>query len=355
MIYIIIAISLFFVMALFPLAFSLIALSSKKSEQLIIPTLLVDDPKYFTDLYRSAFKVKLAAMDDENVVEYSFKPSEKIVEADKTIEFPVECRTIIYAEHYDFIPPEGIAFHKEIYANKNVYLMGVKSVLGIYCKKNLVLGKGIDVVRWADAEGQITVEDNCSLGIITTSSTRVIVGRNCLFPRMLAPQIFLGFTNENDFRSVTKSLVSSEDFSHNKVARHITSIDDDDVGDDKVYPYTVITENDLNVIDKIIVKGDIRSHKSVRIGDGAVVYGNIFAEGNIYLGQGSKVLGDVFSQENVFTESNVTIGQKGKIKSVIAKEKIVFEKCCVVYGYIESENICEVLAEKPNKELQNEN
>ncbi len=354
MIYIIIAIALFVVMALFPLTFSIFALSRHKSEQLIIPTLLVDDPKYFTDLYRSAFKVKLASMDEENIVEYSFKPNEKIVEADKTIEFPVECHTIIYAEHYDFIPPEGIAFHKEIYANKNVYLMGVKSVFGIYCKKNLVLGKGIDVIRWADADGQITVEDNCSLGIITTSSTRVIVGENCLFTRMLAPQIFLGFTKENDFRTVSKSLVNEDDFMHNSIVRHITRIDDDDVGDDKVFSNTVITKYDITVIDNIIVKGDIRSHKSVRIGDGAVVCGNIFAEGNIYLGQGSKVLGNVFSQENIYTEQKVTIGQKNKIKSVIAKEKIVFDKCCVVYGYIESENICEVCVEQPNKEMQNE-
>ena len=354
MTYIIIAIILFLVMALFPLSFSLVALSKRKSEQLIIPTLLVDNPKYFTDLYRSAFKVKLASMDDENIVEYSFKQSEKIVEADKTIEFPMECNTIIYAELYDFIPPEGISFHKEIYANKNVYLMGVKSVFGIYCKKNLVLGKGIDVIRWADAEGQITVEDNCSLGIITTSSTRIIIGENCLFTRMLAPQIFLGFTKENDFRTVAKSLVNDNDFMDNKIVRHIKRVDDDDVGEDKTYNDTIITKYDFSVIDKIIVKGDIRSHKSVRIGDGAVVYGNIFAEGNIYLGQGSKVLGNVFSQENVFIEKNVTIGQKNKIKSVIAKEKIVFDKCCVVYGYIESENICEVCVEQPSKEIKNE-
>jgi len=234
MIYIIISIVIFLAMALYPITYSLIALKKRTSEELIIPTLLVDDPKYFTDLYRSAFRSKLAAMDSENIVEYTFKPSEKIVEADKTIEYPVICNYIIYAENYDFVPPEGMTFNKEIYANKNVYLVGVKTLLGIYCKKNLLIGSGIDIIRWVDSGGEITVEDNCSLGIITTSSTRIITGENCLFARMLAPQIFLGFTKDTDFKTVSSSIINNDDYVSQEVIRSIQSVDDDIADENRI-------------------------------------------------------------------------------------------------------------------------
>lgn len=354
MIYIIISITIFLGMALFPIVSSLIALRRRPSQELIIPTLLVDDPKYFTDLYRSAFKVKLEAMDDENVVEYSFKDSEKIVEADKTIEYPILCNNIIYAEHHDFIPPEGITFNKEIYANKNVYLVGTKSIIGIYCKKKLYLSSGIDVIRWIDAEGEITIEDNCSLGLITSSSTRIILGENCIFTKMLSPQIFLGFNKGTDFKSFSKSPVVEPMFSSYEIARDIKYVDDDIADEQGVYDKTIISSYDVSVVDGITVKGHIRSHKSVRVGSNAIVFGNIFAEESIYLSKGCKVLGNIFTQDAVYAEQNVTIGQKGKIKSVVAKEKIEFEKCCVVYGYIESEDICEVCVTSVSKETENE-
>lgn len=354
MIYIVISILLFLSMALFPIASSLIALRRRTSRELIIPNLNVDDPSYFSDLYRSAFKVKLESMGEDNIVEYSFKDNEKIVEADKTIEFPAICHNIIYAEHYDFVPPEGIEFHKEIYANKNVYLVGIKSIIGIYCKQKLLLGSGIDVVRWVDADGEIVIEDHCSLGIITSSDTRIILGENCVFTKMQAPQIFLGFNKGVDFRKVSKSPEAKPMFSGYEIARDIRYIDDDIADEKGVFDKTVISKTDISVIDGITVKGHIRSHKSVKVGNNAIVYGNIFAEESIYLGEGCKVLGNIFSQDRIYFESNVVIGQNGKTKSVVAKDKIIFDKCCVVYGYIESENICEVCLSDDVGEAQDE-
>lgn len=355
MIYIIISIILFLGMALFPIASSLIALSKRESRELIIPNLQVDDPNYFSDLYKSAFKVKLESMDDENIVKYSFKDSEKIVEADKTIEYPIICDNIIYAENYDFVPPEGITFNKEIYANKNVYLLGIKSITGIYCKEKLLLGSGIDVVRWVDAEGEITIEDNCSLGIITSSDTRIILGENSIFTKMMAPEIFLGFNKGDDFRTATKSPVIDALFYDYEIARDIKYVDDEIADENGVYDKTIISQFDVSVVDGITVKGHIRSHKSIKIANNAIVYGNIFAEESVYLGKGCKVLGNVFSQDTVYAEPNVAIGQKGKIKSVVAKDKIIFDKCCIVYGYIESENICEVCLAASSEDIQDEN
>ena len=355
MIYVILTILLFAIMAVFPIAFSLFALRRHSSEELIIPSLLVDNPKYFTDLYRSAFKYKWASKDEDNMVNYTFKKSEKIIEADKTIEYPIICNAIVYAENYDFVPPMSITFQKEIYANKNAYLLGIKSVNGIYCKQSLHLGSGIDIVRWVDAGGEITIEDNCSMGLITSSSTRIFMGKNCMFTKMLSPQIFLGFSEGDDFKASAKTEINNEKFYNNDIVRDIKYIDDDMKDENGEIHKSVISQYDLSVIDDIKIKGDLRSHKSIRISDRAVVCGNIFAEEDIYLGEGCRVLGNVFTQGSIFFEPNVAVGQNGKIKSVIARDKIVFDKCCVVYGYIESEDICEVcLSDYTYKEDEDE-
>jgi len=227
--------------------------------------------------------------------------------------------------------------------------------MGIYCKKSLLLGEGIDIVRWVDAEGEIVIENNCSLGIDTTSNTRIILGENCIFTKMMAPQIFLGFNKGTDFRAVTKSHQVDPQFYGYEIVRDIKYVDDEIADENGVYNKTIISKFDVSVIDGITVKGHIRSHKSVKIGNNAIVHGNIFAEENIYLGNGCKVLGNVFTQDTVYAESNVAIGQINKIKSVVAKDKIVFDKNCVVYGYIESENICEVCLTSPIEEAPDEN
>ena len=50
------------------------------------------------------------------------------------------------------------------------------------------------VIRWVDGEGLLCVNDNCNLGISASSAYGILLGKNCFFRRLYAPEIRLGCT-----------------------------------------------------------------------------------------------------------------------------------------------------------------
>ena len=91
------------------------------------------------------------------------------------------------------------------------------------------------------------------------------------------------------------------------------------------------------MLEGLIVRGDICSHKEVRICDDAVVCGNLFAEEDIHIGTNATIIGNVFTQGSVYIETGAMIGKPGSISSIIARDNITFEKNVFVYGYVSSE------------------
>ncbi|MEX1378136.1 MAG: polymer-forming cytoskeletal protein, partial [Eubacteriales bacterium] len=279
MIYLLISIMLFLFMAFLPIGFSLFSLRKRKSEELIIPNLQVDAPEYFSQLYRDVFDSKWRNRKEGNVVELGFKQSEQIIEADKTNEYPMECNSVVYAEKKDFRPPEGIIFTKEIHTDQNAYLHGIKSIIGIYSKKDILLGNGLDVVRWVDAEGTVTAENNVNLGLVTSSDTKIEIGAECEFSKLYAPNIFIN-CDENFVSQMDEDILRNFDpYGANEIIRNIKYADHEEADENNVIKKTIISKHNIDVVDGIKVEGDIRSNKGVRLGENAVVYGNVFAEG----------------------------------------------------------------------------
>lgn len=335
MIIVIIFVSIFVLMLLFPILFSLYFLRKDHGKVLEIEQSKVKDPRFFAKSFTAMFDQKWVDYDGSGKIYLSRE--ENIVEADGLSVYPTVFNSIVYAENKDFTPQSGISFEKEVYARQNAFLHGINSVRAICSKKNLVLGNGTRVLRWADAEGTLTILNDCDLGISASSNTKIVIGNNCSFRRLYAPVIMFG--GETDEQSYHKACIQDEDFEPEALNefRNIKYVNDDITDDSGVLASSVITVHDITVLDKLTVKGHIRSHKSIKICDNAVVCGNLFAEGNIYLGNNVRIYGVVFTQEDIFIGSGVTIGHPGKIKSIIARGKIVFEKNCCVYGYVSSE------------------
>lgn len=332
---ILVSIIIFIIMLLFPILFSLVSLRKSSGEVLDIQQSKIKDPRYFVKSFTRLFDQQWANYDGSGKIFLSRE--ENILEADGIAEYPPVCHSIVYAENLEFQPPAGISFEKEVYACQNAYLFGIKTVRAICSKKDLVLGSGTRVLRWVDAEGTLTVFDDCDLGISASSNTKIIIGSNSRFRRLFAPTILFGQApgEESLFNDC------SQDINLEAAAlgcfRNIKYVDDDLTDDAGVLTGSIITIHNIIVLNSLTVKGHIRSHKSIRLCDHAVVYGNLFAEEDIYLGQNARVYGTVFTQGNLYAESGVTIGQPGKTKSVIARGKIIFEKNCRVHGYVNSE------------------
>lgn len=330
---IIISIVVFVIMLLFPIMFSLFILRKSDGKVLEIQHSKIKDARYFVKSFTELFDNKWKDYDGSGKILLSHE--EKIIEADITTQYPTVCDSIVYAENMEFQPPAGIRFEKEIYACQNAYLFGIDTVRAVCCKKNLILDSGTHVVRWVDAEGALAVYDDCDLGISASSITKIVIGSNCRFRRLYAPAIFLGQVPEEE--SLIDDDWQTVDIAELNVFRNIKYVDDEIADEEGVLEGSIISTHDITVLNSLTVKGHIRSNKSIRLCDDAMVYGNIFAEGDVYLGNNTRVYGSVLTQENFYAESGVAIGQYGKIKSVIARGKIIFEKNCRVYGYVSSE------------------
>ncbi|WP_138294866.1 MULTISPECIES: leucine-rich repeat protein [unclassified Clostridium] len=329
------AIVLFIAMLLFPLVMSARSLKGEKAEALKINNDRVRNPRYFGISFAALMEKGLAEYDGSGKIRMS--KEEALIEADKLEALPIECESIVYAKEKEFRPPAGTIFHKEIYTCQDAYLDGIYELRAIYGKKAVTLGAGTMLTRWADALGPLRVEEHANLGISASSATQLTVGRDCTFRRLYAPSISLGWPAEQGQTEPESAAAMVAVALSDTVVRNIQYVDDDQTDENGELAATVISKHAVTVLEGLTVRGHIRSHKSITLYDGAVVYGNLFAEGDIYLGENVKVYGNIFTQQKIITQRGVQIGQFGEIKSVIARDEIIFGADCKVYGYVSSE------------------
>lgn len=327
------AIGVFVIMLLLPILFNIIYVKISSGKTLEIEQSRIRDPRYFVKSFTDKFDRKWNEYDGYGKIILS--QEENIIEADKINVYSSICESIVYAEKYDFKPNSEVDFLKEVYVCQNAYLYGINTIRAICGKQNIVLGKNIKILRWIDALGVLSVDSNCDLGVSASSTTKIIIGSNTKFKRLYAPEIQLG--NSLDAKLDRNDTVELKQLSQ-KTLRNLKAINDDLADTCGIVHATIITKHDIKVLNDIKVNGHIRSHKSIWVCDDAIVYGNLFAEGNIYLGQNVHIFGSIFTQENLYAEKGVIIGQYGKIKSVIARGNIEFEKDCQVFGYVGAEN-----------------
>lgn len=336
MIYFMFLVPIFFIILIFPILSSISASKKNQSIPLFIKQSEIKDPRYFAKSFCRLFdsKWKESNMNDKIML----SQEEKVLKLDKIKSFPNwKCDSIVYVERLDFEPPEGMCFEKEIYACKNVYLKNIPFVRAIACKKNMYLGEGTRIIRWADAEGVLKIGRNSELGFSISSGTRLEIGKNCVFRRLYAPEIIF---SENSIKHVEdKSFFKNKRydiFVSSAIVRNLKYVDDEKT-ENHIFNRSIITKYDIAILKDCIIQGSIRSHGDIELDTDTVVCGNLFAEGDIYLGKNSKVHGSIFTQGNIFIDEGVIIGEYGRIKSVISRGAIQFSDNCRVYGYISSE------------------
>ena len=329
---------IFLVMLSLPVVSALVYMRTRECKTLLIRQDYVKDVRFFGHSFSQLVEKGLESMSG-GVIHLS--RDEQVLEPDGAQRFdpkPVEKLVIVRGRTF-FPKGRSIEFLKEIYCTDDAYLLAKDIKLrAIYSKKRLLLGNGVRIVRWADAEGAVSVYDGCDLGISVSSGEQLIVGFDCRFHRLYAPLIRLGqrpdepdtYPEKRDARIFRMSCAGKPLF-------HVCYVTEDMRCEDGTVPYTVMTKHDLKVLDSLIVRGDIHSDGAVRIMDNAVVLGNVFAEKLISIGRGASVLGNVFTQGDIVFEAGSGVGQPGRTSSVVARGSIRFAGENNVYGYIVSE------------------
>lgn len=335
--YIVILIIVFLMMLMGPFVVAIVYCRKKQGEVLSIKQDRVRDPRYFGKSFSALVEKNLKSV-NEGIIKLS--KEEPFIDADKKNHWEKEIKDIVICRAKDLrVPKETEVFEKEIYSAHNIEFVGEhKKLRAAYAKEKMVLGKSTIVERWVDAEQTITVSDDCDLGISATAGNRLCLGMGCDFRRLFAREILIGQypdTNIDSMANRNRDMWKVEKTP--EVVRNIDSVNEEMTNDRKEAAITVLTNRNLTVLENIIIKGDICSHKGVRLCDHVVVCGNIFAENDIYIGSDVVVLGNVFTQGSIYVEKKAMIGQPGEIVSIIARENISFEEEVFVYGYVACE------------------
>ena len=326
---------LFFVLLTVPLFGALAYYRLYKAKILFINQNKIRDVRYFGKSFSHMIESRLDEAADHKI---QLSKAEEFIEADENKDFPENVEVLVIAREKDFcIPPETRRFEKEIYAAKNFYSASREPIelRAVYSGQNMILPENTSIIRWADSYGTLAVYDNCDLGVQTSARKRMCIGMNCSFQRLYAPEIYLGQYPSSllDERTDKDPRIYQMGIQSQKQV-DVRYISKDMIDENGVVDFNVVAKGNLEILEHIIVNGDIRSHKGVRLYDGAIVCGNIFAEKDIYLGRHSAVLGNVFSQGNIYFEEGALAGRRNRISSVIARGRIVFEKNNFVFGYV---------------------
>lgn len=335
MLYMILVVMIFLILLGIPF-FNAWLCSRKKGTVLHIAQEYTRDARYFGKSFARMVRQNLSSVEDGTI--FLSRP-EGFVDAN-TEKLGEEANEVVICMETDFVSSEQTkVFTKEIYGGENVEIHGGGvNVRAVYAGKKMILGPKTDVTRWIDAEETVAVYDGCNLGISASAGQTMCIGKHCTFRRLYAPEILIG-----QYPDRCEDVMRDRDgqiFAHTKnakVRKNLKYVDKKLLDGKTEADFTVLSKYSVMVLEGIILQGDLRSHKDVRICDDAVVCGNVFTEGNVYVGKRAVVLGHIFSQGDVIFEQDAMVGQRGKLVSVIARKKIVFQERACVFGYVSCE------------------
>ena len=327
---------LFIIMLTGPIFFSAIYFKKHKGSILHINQDRVRDERYFGKSFAAMIRNRIGSAENGEI---QLSKNEPYIDADRHPEYPETVGELVIARKSGFSVPHVVyKFEKEIYSGQNAILTQEHlRIRAIYSADKMILGRGISVMRWVDAESTLAVYDDCDLGISASAGKGMSIGTNCRFRRIYAPEVRIGQypdkqidpMKDRDPR-ILRLPIKTESVNRRYISKDL-------INEEGIVENTIISWSSVEVIEGVIIQGDVRSHHGVRLCQKAVVCGNIFAENDILLEKNSVVLGNVFSQGKIIVEDGVMIGQKGRICSVIARRSITFGCDVFLYGYASCE------------------
>jgi len=251
------------------------------------------NPRYFSESFKKKINEKIKLEDIQKALEgtgtLEFNEEEVKVDHIGFIESHAVVDKILYILG-NLKSKENVTFKKEVYTKGNAYIGDNNQIRAMACEGEIHLGKNTKIIRWLDAEKDIFVNENCDLGVSTTSKGKIKLGKRCKFKRVFAKEI---------------------------------------------YTHSSIEENEKEK--EAYIKGNIKTYDNLTIKGNIEIDGNIFGEKDIFIGENAHIRGNVFSQGKIILEDKAKIGEEGKIKSIIAKKGIYIKGRIKVYGFMMTE------------------
>ena len=265
---------------------------------------------------------------------------------DETVEIRSDCRieTGLTLPHIllvqgDLQTPSRVTFHKELYVAGSASIGRHCRLRSLACDADAILGPQIRISRWIDANGDIRVGAESRLGVSCSCAGQLVLDHGVEFQRLFSPQI-----TSPDYQE--RHLPEPPSGRAPRMAAAQMNVIDDVVDyrrrsslllSGTVIEQNLVVKGDLTLSDRVSIHGDVRCDGRAIIGRDSVIWGDLFAEGPVEILHNAVIYGNLFSQDSVQLYPGVRIGQAGRIKSIIAKKRIVVDCNVAICGYVLTE------------------
>lgn len=232
----------------------------------------------------------------------------------------------------DVMLPGGLTFSKEIYAAGN--LVGgngcvYRAILG---DKDLQLGFGSEVMRWAHAAGQFRVERDCDLYGRISSDKAIYLDAGCRFQRLNAPVIAMGTGNFSGRGAILENSGPGREIPDFLTERKLVE-GDLRIAEDEVITQNIVVRGNLLIGARAQIYGNVKATKKIEVEGGASVQGSLIGTRAIHIGPRCQVRGPIVGEHKITIGAHTKCGTADRPTTVSATT-IEAQEGAVIFGTI---------------------
>ncbi|MCX7758415.1 MAG: hypothetical protein N2169_02210 [bacterium] len=190
-------------------------------------------------------------------------------------------------------------FSKELVVFGDLYIHSGCFFNNLIVIGNVYVNSNIKVLNFLHVDGEIYINSETDVQGMIFASKKIFIFSKVYFKKIFSPKI---------------------------ISKYDSDIEKE---------YQIVEEDK-----KIVISGNIKLDGNFIIDSKekyVIIDGNVVSDKDIYLRGNVWVLNNLFCQGNINLSDGVLVGNIGKIKSVIAKRKIIISGNVKIYGYIHSE------------------
>lgn len=207
--------------------------------------------------------------------------------------------------HAKTMLPDRLTITGDLYANETLVGGQCGVFRAVLAERDLFLGDGSYVLRWAHAENSIYAGPQTTLYGRASAQEAIYLSPGCHFERLRARRIVTGFC-EADAAATTAVYNDFSTVDFPLLRRRIVDGTGLTAGD--VIDTNIIAERDLQIGEGCHVLGSIKGHGNVEVARGAKLEASVVAASVLRIGSGCVVRGPVLAEREIHIDADVQIG-----------------------------------------------
>jgi cytoskeletal protein CcmA (bactofilin family) len=242
----------------------------------------------------------------------------------------------VVATGVDLTLPDRLTFAKEIYAAGDLTGGERCTFRAILGEKDIHLQRGSKVIRWAHAVQRFRAEHDCDLFGRISADQEIQLEAGCVFQRVNAPMIVLGFSDAAPTPPPSRSVNADADATPPSAGRTLHD-GDLEIRAGDVVAGSIVTRGKLHIGAGAHVLGSVKSNGHMTLGPGVSVDGSLIGGTTTHVGPDCRIGGPVLAERGMVIDSGTHCGT-AHIPTTVAAPTIELEEGVVVFGSLWARN-----------------